>query len=323
MNEKQMNLLRNEFGVRLQENVQLANYTTINVGGPADALLIVHSAEELERYISKLWNMGQQFILLGSGSNILISDRGIRGVVVINHAHNIKIQSCNEPICARADSGTNMATLSRQCALRGLSGLEWAISLPGTVGGAVYGNAGAFGQDVSCNLLLAEILHPQEGKQNWSKDKLEFSYRSSILKRMGSGVIILSATFQMQPGDIEQIKAQMEAYKSKRSTAQPIGPSMGSVFRNPEGNKAGRLIEAAGLKGKTIGGAEISLQHANFIMNQGKASAREILDLINLIKLTMEDKFNIHLQLEIQFIGDWDSSEMKIIDQFSKEKTQL
>ena len=144
MNDKQMNHLRNEFGVRLQENVQLANYTTINVGGFADALLIVHNAEELERYINKLWDMDQHFVILGSGSNVLISDRGIRDVVVINHAHNIKIQSCNKPIYARAESGTNMATLSRQCALRGLSGLEWAVSIPGTVGGAVYGNAGAF-----------------------------------------------------------------------------------------------------------------------------------------------------------------------------------
>jgi UDP-N-acetylmuramate dehydrogenase len=322
MNEKQMNLLRNEFGVRLQENVQLANYTTINVGGPADALLIVHSAEELEKYINKLWNLDTHFVIVGSGSNILISDRGIRGVVVINHAHNIKIQSCNEPIYARAESGTNMATLSRQCALRGLSGLEWAVTLPGTVGGAVYGNAGAFGQDVSCNLLFAEILQPQEGKQNWSKDRLEFGYRSSILKRMESGIIILSATFHMQPGDIEQIKAQMEAYKSKRLTTQPIGASMGSVFRNPEGDKAGRLIEAAGLKGKKIGEAEISPQHANFIMNRGKASAKDILDLINLIELTIEDKFSFHLQLEIQFLGDWDSSEKKRINQFSMEKTQ-
>jgi len=322
MNDKQMNHLRNEFGVRLQENVQLANYTTINVGGFADALLIVHNAEELERYINKLWDMDQHFVILGSGSNVLISDRGIRDVVVINHAHNIKIQSCNKPIYARAESGTNMATLSRQCALRGLSGLEWAVSLPGTVGGAVYGNAGAFGQDVSCNLLSAEILHPQEGKQNWSKDKFEFGYRSSIHKKMESGVIILSATFQMQPGDIEQIKAQMEAYKSKRLTTQPIGPSMGSIFRNPEGDKAGRLIEAAGLKGKTIRDAEVSPQHANFIMNQGKANARDILDLINLIKLSVEEKFNIRLMPEIQFLGDWDSSEMKIIDQFSKEKTQ-
>ena len=322
MNDKQMNHLRNEFGVRLQENVQLANYTTINVGGFADALLIVHNAEELERYINKLWDMDQHFVILGSGSNVLISDRGIRDVVVINHAHNIKIQSCNKPIYARAESGTNMATLSRQCALRGLSGLEWAVSIPGTVGGAVYGNAGAFGQDVSCNLLSAEILHPQEGKQNWSKDKFEFGYRSSIHKKMESGVIILSATFQMQPGDIEQIKAQMEAYKSKRLTTQPIGPSMGSIFRNPEGDKAGRLIEAAGLKGKTIRDAEVSPQHANFIMNQGKANARDILDLINLIKLSVEEKFNIHLMPEIQFLGEWDSSEMKIIDQFSKEKTQ-
>ena len=190
--------LRAAFGGLLQENVLMANYTTAHVGGPVDAAVIAQSAAELENAVQSLWNMGTPFFLLGSGSNVLVSDAGIRGVVVINRAHTVKIDthgaSANPPTSPTvwAESGANLSGMSRQLALRGLSGLEWAANVPGSVGGAVYGNAGAYEKDVKACLVLAEILHRIEGRQNWPGARLEFDYRSSILKRDPGQAVVLA-----------------------------------------------------------------------------------------------------------------------------------
>ena len=312
MDELSLNQLRQTFGDRLQENVRLSNYTTINIGGEADALLIVNSAQELEEKVKKLWNLNIPFLMLGCGSNVLISDKGLRSVVVINHAHNFKVDAHIEPNTVWAESGAILASVARQVALRGLSGLEWASTIPGTVGGSVYGNAGAFGRDISCNFLLAEILQ-SKGKDNWQKDQMEYSYRSSILKKGHQEAVILSATFQLEKADFVQIKDRMEEYRQKRMSTQPAGPSMGSVFRNPSADKAARLIDSAGLKNTRIGKAEISAMHANFIINTGGAKAEDVLNLMALVQRTVEEKFNIHLEPEVQVLGDWDADSAKII----------
>ena len=306
MDEKSMSLLRQIFNDRLQENVHMANYSTMNIGGKADALLIVYTAIEMENFIKKLWEINIPFVILGSGSNVLISDKGIREVVIINRAHNLRINTNEQPACVWAESGANLAQVARQTALRGLTGLEWASAIPGTVGGAVYGNAGAFKKDISCNLLHAEILHRLKGKQIWEKEQFGYSYRTSTLKKEPQEAVILSTTFTLEKGDPEMIKSLIEETRQKRMRTQPPGPSLGSVFRNPEGDKAGRLIEAASLKGKKIGDAEISSMHANFFINTGNARAQEVLDLILLAKQTVESNFGIHLFPEIQIIGEWD-----------------
>ena len=307
LNTNYLSDLRAAFGSQVQENVLMANFTTMNVGGPADALLIAHSADQLAETISKIWSLNLPIKVLGSGSNLLVADKGIRGVVVINHAHNIKINGNSQPMTVWAESGALMINVGRRLMARGLAGMEWAATIPGTVGGAVYGNAGAFGKETCRNLIKADVLHRKLGRSEWSCDQLDYSYRSSKLKRESDDAIILSALFEIQPGDANQIKADVEKFRERRMKNQPPGASMGSVFRNPPDDKAGRLIEAAGLKGKKIGGAIISPKHANFIINEGGAKAQDVLDLLVLARESVEKQFHIALFPEIEVLGDWDA----------------
>ena len=180
--DQSLEKLRAAFGDRLQENVSLADYTTARTGGPADAFLPVHTAAELAQAVSAAWEIGAPCTILGGGSNCLVSDEGLRGLVLFNRARNTRIDTRATPPTAWVESGANFSALARQAALRGLTGLEWATAVPGTVGGAVFGNAGAFGGDVRGSLQLAEILHPQEGKETWTVERLDYHYRSSILK---------------------------------------------------------------------------------------------------------------------------------------------
>ena len=304
-------------GERLQEDVRLDNYTTIQIGGTADALVIAHNAKDLQFFAQKAWQMDVPLLVLGSGSNVLVSDSGVRGLVIINHAHNIHINTRNVPYSVTAESGALMAKVSQQLALRGLSGLEWAASIPGTVGGAVYGNAGCFGQDIGCNLMHASILHHEQGVQDWPAESLNFIYRASALKQHPEKALILSATFSVKPDDPSQIKARMEKNKERRQQTQPIGASMGSVFRNPLGDKAGRLIEEAGLKGQRKGGAIISPMHANFILNAGGASAQDVWELIDIVQRAVEKKFGLLLHPEMQLVGDWDQKILKRFADFT------
>ena len=305
--EKELAQLRESFGSRLQENVLMANYTTMNVGGPADALLVASSAGELAEIVAKLWDINLPVKVLGGGSNLLVSENGIRAVVVINHAHNIRINLNSDPITIQSESGALMVNVGKKLALWGLSGMEWASTIPGSVGGAVYGNAGAFGGETCQCLISADVLHKDEGRSEWSCEKLEYTYRASGLKRGMLNAVILSALFRVQKGDPVKIAADIESYKQRRWKNQPPGASVGSVFRNPPNEKAGKLIEAVGLKGKHKGGAVISPKHANFIINTGGASAQYILDLLVEARNAVKEKFNIELIPEIEVLGDWDS----------------
>jgi UDP-N-acetylmuramate dehydrogenase len=307
MNEKALSQLRATFGSRLQENVRMANYTTMNVGGPADALLIATSADELADCVGKLWAMDIPVKVLGSGSNVLISDAGIRAVVVINHAHTIRVNLKNDPITVRAESGALMMNVAKKLALWGLSGMEWAATIPGTVGGAVYGNAGAFGGETCHNLVFADLLHKVEGRSEWLCEQLEYTYRESGIKRGLLDAVILSSLFKVERGDPQKIAAEIETFRQRRWKNQPPGASVGSVFRNPADDKAGRLIEAAGLKGKKKGSAIISPMHANFIINEGGASAQDVLDLLVEARNTVKDKFEVDLTPEIEILGSWDN----------------
>ena len=307
MDEKSLTPLRSYFGNRLQENVRMANFTTMNVGGPADALLIANSADQLAEVVGKLWEFGFPVKIMGSGSNVIISDRGIRSVVVINHAHNIRINIKSDPMTIWAESGALMINIGKKLALWGLKGMEWAATIPGSVGGAVYGNAGAFGGETCRNLISADMLHRTDGRSDWECERLEFTYRASNIKRDTTEAVILSALFSVEKGDPKEIAANIESFKQRRWKNQPPGASVGSVFRNPPEDKAGRLIEAVGLKGKRIGGAVISDKHANFIINDQNASAQDVFDLLVLARNAVEKKFGIGLIPEIEVIGDWDN----------------
>lgn len=301
-----MRELRNRFGPRLQENVRMADYTTARVGGPAPGLLSIHTLEELTETSQVLWEMSVPFIILGSGSNILVSDEGLDKLVLHNRAHNLKIDTKSEPPFIYAESGANLGTIARQSALRGLSGMEWAAPVPGTVGGAVYGNAGAHGSDMAQSLKMAKILHKTKGMQDWPVKKLDYRYRSSILKREKLPVVVLSATFNVVKTSREEAWKKIKEFQAHRKSTQPPGASMGSMFKNPPGDYAGRLIEEAGLKGRRIGRAMISPIHANFILNLDGAKASDIWELMKIAQETVEQKFGIILEPEIELIGDFD-----------------
>ncbi len=283
----------------------MANYTTAHVGGPVDAMLILHTAAELENAALRMWEMNLSFILIGAGSNVLVSDTGIRGVVLVNRARNVKIDVHSSQPSVWAESGANLSGIARQVALRGLKGLEWAATIPGTLGGAVYGNAGAHGGDVQSSLILADILHRTQGKGSWPVEKLEYAYRSSTLKRHPGEAVVLSARFRLEVDDPDSVQARMDDFSGSRRQTQPPGASMGSMFKNPAGDHAGRLIDAAGLKGTRIGGAEISTIHANFFVNNGHAAASDIDQLIALAQHKVYEKFGVQLELEIEKLGDW------------------
>ena len=305
MNPAVLLTLRSAFSDRLQENVLLSSYTAARIGGPADALVFVRSADELAQAVEKLWEMDMPFLLLGGGSNVLVSDKGIRGVVIINRARQIKFDSRSEPPTVHAESGVTPNDLAQRAARLGLTGFEWAAGIPGSLGGAVYGNAGAFSGEMARNLVSLELIHRQHGRQVWPAEKMEYGYRTSVLKREHPAAIILSAKLVLGHADPQAIRAKMEQLSERRHNTQPPGASMGSMFKNPAGEKAGRLIEAAGLKGRRIGNAEISTQHANFFINHGKTRAEDMKALIELAQNTVAEKFGIQLELEVELIGEW------------------
>ena len=306
MTQLPMGDLRQKFGSKLQENVSMANYTTARVGGNAAGLISIHTVEDLAEAAKILWELSVSFIVLGSGSNILVSDKGLEKIVLHNRAHNLKIDTKSKQPSIYAESGAILGTVARQSALRGLSGMEWAAPVPGTVGGAVYGNAGAHGSDMQESLKMAEILHKSRGREEWPVEKLAYQYRSSVLKREKMPVVVLSAVFTVIQTSREEAWEKISAYQAHRKETQPPGASMGSMFKNPPADYAGRLIEAAGLKGRRVGRAMISPIHANFIINLGGASAQDIWSLMKIAQDLVNEKFGILLEPEIELIGEFD-----------------
>ena len=299
--------LREIFGTGLHENVSMANYTTARVGGAVPALVSTNTVEDLIEAAKALWAFGVPFIVLGSGSNILVSDEGFDKVVLHNRAHNIVIDAKSDAPTIDAESGAILGTVARQSALRGLSGMEWAAPVPGTVGGAVYGNAGAHGSDVNTSLKMAKILHKTEGIEEWPVEKLAYQYRSSVLKREHLPVVVLSAIFNVVRTSREQAWETLKGFQAHRKKTQPPGASMGSMFKNPAGDYAGRLIEAAGLKGHRAGRAMISPIHANFIINFDGATAKDIQRLMKIAQETVKEKFGVVLEPEIELLGKFNS----------------
>ncbi len=300
-----IDLLQQHFGSRLQQNVRLSAYTTSRVGGEACCLLVANSADELAEDVQYLWQNNYPVKIFGSGSNMLVSDRGLDAVVVINKAKTIRFEEFEDQPVVYAESGSTLITVARLAAENGLDGMVWGSTIPGTVGGAVYGNAGAHGSDTSQNLVMAEILHREKGRLSLNAEEMQYAYRSSILKRNPGSAVILAAKFALHPADPQVVKAAMAANAEKRRLSQPTGSCMGSMFKNPEGDKAGRLIEAAGLKGMKVGGVEISPKHANFMINDGTGTAQDYRRLIELTQNAVFEKFGVKLSLEIEIIGEW------------------
>jgi UDP-N-acetylmuramate dehydrogenase len=299
--------MRKVFGDRLQESVRLAPYTSARIGGPADYLLIATSAEDLAQLAEKLWEMEMTFRILGGGSNVLISDRGARGSVILNHARKVEFLEEDERPRVFAESGASLGSVARRTVDRDWLGMEWAGTVPGTIGGAIVGNAGAHRGDVAGCLEMAEILQRGRMPESWPVERFEYGYRKSFLKDNPGDFVVLHGTFRLEKADTPLAKAKLAEFMAYRQRTQPAGASWGSMFKNPPDRSAGRLIEAAGLKGLQIGGARISTKHANFFINLGDASASDVLRLVKAVRHQVAERFEVDLELEVELFGDWDN----------------
>jgi UDP-N-acetylmuramate dehydrogenase len=234
---------------------------------------------------------------------VLVSDKGVRGVVVLNRAKTVRFHNGDEP-SVTVESGVVFSNLANRCAAKGFAGLEWAATVPGTIGGAVYGNAGAFGGDMAGNLIWAELL-TENGREKFTAEQMGYGYRTSILKRGELDGFVLSAQLRLQNSTKDAVRTTIEQFSAHRKATQPPGASMGSMFKNPDGDFAGKLIDAAGLKGTRIGNAEISPLHGNFFVNHDNTKAEDIRALIELVLKTVKEKQGVQLELEVELVGEW------------------
>jgi UDP-N-acetylmuramate dehydrogenase len=286
---------------KVKRNERLSQHTTMKIGGPADIFIEPASLENIQKVMTFLKERQIPWRAIGRGSNLLVSDKGIEGVV-IKLSSGLDHLTINDSKIT-VGGGHSLVSLSTLISKKGLSGLEFASGIPGSVGGAVYMNAGAHGSDISKILTKAHILF-DDGSMEWlSNDEMEFTYRTSVLQKKRPG-IVLEAEFQLTKGDKTAIVSQMQKNKDYRKETQPWNfPCAGSIFRNPLPNYAGKLIEDAGLKGFQMGGAKISEMHGNFIVNAGNATAKDVLDLIQYIKDTILNLYGIKMETEVEIIG--------------------
>jgi len=279
----------------------LARHTSFNIGGPAAWFCELGRVEQLERIVEQAARRGVPYLLLGAGTNLLIADAGFDGLVlrVINREHQV------EGTRVRAGAGLKMMRLARLAADAGLVGFEFAIGVPGTVGGAVYQDAGCWGRELREVLVEAEGYVPGEGRATWPAGALGLGYRTSAFREGPlRGALITAATIQLGPGDGEAAKREMARLTAERNRTQPIKTkNCGSVFKNPPADSAGRLVEAAGLKGAREGRAQFSELHANFIVNHGGATAADVRRLIDRAVVAVRDRFGLELEPEVEMVG--------------------
>jgi UDP-N-acetylmuramate dehydrogenase len=316
-------------GPRARRDEPLAHHTAMRVGGPADVLIVCESVGEVVRSVGVARRHDVPWRLLGGGCNVLVADNGIRGLVIVNRAARIEfapqaphavggaVTANLKSMMVRAEAGALLSVLAHETVERGLAGLEWASGLPGTVGGAVVGNAGAFEGDIASVLRSATVLEPGGEVLERPAEWFEFEYRGSRIKRRerrppsfppvggdeGGGYVVLAAIFDLRPGEPEALAARADEILEWRRTRHPSGATMGSTFKNPPGSHAGYLIEQTGLRGYCIGGAQISELHGNFFMNTGGATAADVLALIQHARAEVKRQFGVELELEIELVG--------------------
>ena len=294
-------------GVKAERDSPLARLTTMRVGGRADLLVTAHNAFELKALVRFARSRGLPLLLLGRGSNVIVSDRGVRGLVVHVRAEATKIEGQRY----RADAGVPMARAATETQKAGLSGLEFGLAIPGTVGGAVWANAGAHGSDVRSVIESADVLLADGREARLPADELGLAYRDSRFKHEpGPGEaaeIVLGATFILEPAEVGVIKDRLDDIRHWRQAHQPLGlPSAGSTFRNPpDGPSAGQLIDEAGLKGFRVGGARVSEKHANFIIADAGAPAGDVRRVIDEAHAAVLAGSGVDLRPEVEFVGDW------------------
>jgi UDP-N-acetylmuramate dehydrogenase len=289
-----------ESEVRLNE--PMSGHTSFRIGGPADVLVMPRSVADLIRTVRLARAHGAKLTITGNGSNLLVRDGGIRGVVVKLGEHFQRIDV--ETPRMRVQAGALLGDVSRAAAAAGLTGLEFAVGIPGTLGGAIMMNAGAYGGEMKDVVTRVTVLDPNDGETALlGPDELQFGYRKSALQ--GTGRIVAEVEMDLRPGDAAAILERMAELTRQREEKQPLAfPSAGSVFKRPPGRYVGPMVEELGLKGYRIGGAQVSEKHAGFIVNCGDATARDVLALIQHVRAEVQRAFNVTLETEVQVIGE-------------------
>jgi UDP-N-acetylmuramate dehydrogenase len=293
--------LKERFGSRVRANCPLSEFTSFRIGGPADLMVLIETEEELFVALRAAHREAAPAFCLGSGTNLLVSDRGIRGMVICLGDNFKKIEFDGTHV--RAGAAAQFGMLVERAVERGLEGLEFGEGIPGSVGGALVMNAGAFGGEIARVVTAVHGATIEGQPRTLSDGEVGFAYRRTDLPR---GFIITRVDFNLRPGDREVLRARVADLRSKRAARQPLGvPNAGSIFKNPPGNFAGRLLESAGLKGSRIGGAAFSDQHANFIVNLGGARADEVRALIELARIRVREQSGVALEPEVRMVGEW------------------
>jgi len=302
--------------MNIQEHEPLGRYVAWRIGGPARYFATARTADELAELLR--WGVERDLpiFVLGGGTNLLIGDAGFPGLAIRNRATTLHIEQHGDSAVLHADSGAPMAGTARRMAGQGLGGLIWAEGLPGTVGGAVYGNAGCYGGDLAGVLLDATVVCPDGSVEQWDAERFHFAYRTSALKEQALSVaaadpgatrmtypIVLSARLRLQRDDPARLAAEMATIAATRRSKTPSGSSCGSSFKNPPGTTAGKLLDEAGLKGTRVGGAVVSTVHANYIVNDGGATAEDVLRLTDIMRERVLQECGVELELEVQLIG--------------------
>lgn len=296
--------------MNIEPDVPLAPHTSLRVGGPADWFLLARSAQQLAEALRWAADNGVPARVIGGGSNLLVADCGVEGLVVKTAFAASRLEERDGEPFLIAEAGANLANLARKLAKQDIGGLEWAANVPGTVGGAVVNNAGAFEGDMASTLVATTLVNSGGARTRLTVDELRYAYRTSVLKRREFGeVAVESAELKLTRCPSGEAAARVKEFNAHRMRTQPRKLSAGSVFANPAGHYSGKLIEDAGLKGAVIGGAQISEQHANFIVNSGGATARDVYALMRRAQDAVFERTAIWLHNEIELLGRWTSDE--------------
>jgi UDP-N-acetylmuramate dehydrogenase len=282
----------------------LSKHTSYRIGGPADFFASVKYEDQLRGWVALARELELPCLVIGRGTNLLVADGGFRGLIIKNRCSIYSVDG--ETRTVHAEAGVPLARLARETADRGLQGLEWAIGIPGTVGGAIVNNAGAYGGSMADCVRGVSVLDKHGETQRLTPEELGLGYRTSRFRdSTGRGEIILSSDLTLTPGSTSELEERIQRYSRMRRDAQPREPSAGSVFKNPQGLKAAKLIDEAGLKGTSIGDAELSHRHANYIVNKGQATADQVWQLIRLVMDKVWELFEVRMELEIELVGEW------------------
>ncbi len=287
---------------RIYTNEPMKKHTTFRVGGEADFFVTPKTIEEIQKIVALCQDMDMPYYILGNGSNLLVGDKGYRGVIIqiYKEMNNICIEG-NE---IKVQAGALLSKIGSAALEAGLTGFEFAAGIPGTMGGAVVMNAGAYGGEMKDVLKDVTVLTPEGEVFILTKDELELGYRTSIVAK--KNYIVVEATVSLEKGDKDAIKARMDELRTQRTTKQPLEyPSAGSTFKRPEGYFAGKLIQDTGLRGFQVGGAQVSEKHCGFVINKDNATAADVLELMNQVSAIVKEKFGVELEPEVKRLGEF------------------